>query len=47
LPRENFEAVSEKITKAERAGGMAQVVKHLPSKSKVLSSNTFLARVRS
>jgi hypothetical protein len=28
-----------KIAGAKRAGGMAQVVKHLPSKNKVLSSN--------
>jgi hypothetical protein len=29
-----------KITKAKRAGGEAQVVEHLPSKHKILSSNS-------
>jgi hypothetical protein len=28
-----------KITKAKRAGGMAQMVEHLPSKSEALNSN--------
>jgi hypothetical protein len=27
------------MTKAKRAGGMAQVIEHLPSKLKALSSN--------
>jgi hypothetical protein len=33
-----------KITKAKRTGGMAQVVDHLPSRCKVLSSNSRMTK---
>jgi hypothetical protein len=33
-----------KITRANRAGGVAQVEEHLPSKSEALSSNTSTAK---
>jgi hypothetical protein len=36
---EKLETLFEKITKVKRAEGVAQVVEHLPSKSKGLSSN--------
>jgi hypothetical protein len=33
------QALTSKITKAKRAGGMAQVIEYLPSKHKTLNSN--------
>jgi hypothetical protein len=38
-PEQKGEALSEKQLKQNRAGGMAQVLEHLPSKPKTLSSH--------
>jgi hypothetical protein len=37
--RQKHQTLSEKITKAKRDGGMTQVIEHLPSTCKALSSN--------
>jgi hypothetical protein len=37
---------NSKITKAKRAGGMAQVVEHLHSKCKALSSNPSITKTQ-
>jgi hypothetical protein len=39
-PWAKIETFSEKIIKAKRAVGVAEVVKHLPGKRKTLSSNS-------
>jgi hypothetical protein len=39
-PGQKRETLLEKISKAKRAGGMAQVLEHLHNKPKALSSNT-------
>jgi hypothetical protein len=39
VPREQLQTLPEKLTKAKRAGGMVQVVQHLPCKCEALSSN--------
>jgi hypothetical protein len=43
-PKQNFETLTEKLPKAKMAGGMVQVVKPLPSKGQILSSNTNAAK---
>jgi hypothetical protein len=40
-PGQKCETLSEKQTKAKRAGGVAEVVEHLLRKHEVLSSNQY------
>jgi hypothetical protein len=42
--RQRHKILFKEITKGERAGSMAQIVEHLPSKHKVLISNPSTAK---
>jgi hypothetical protein len=38
-PQQKCKTLAEKVLKQQRAGGMAQMVEHLPDKCEALSSN--------